>query len=111
MIDNVVVFPRAKRDTPPQSIEEIHEKRALVKKEHIEMTLDDVMANVFYHLSEEGLNIADESCIKETSLVIESLRAALYKSVDFNHPLHDIANTMFKYEPLDGIPDSELPQE
>lgn len=111
MTDNVIVFPKAKRDTPPQTVEEVHEKRAQAQKEHIEVVLDDVMSNVFYHLSEEGFTIAEEDCIKQTSLVIESLRAAMYKSVDFNHPLHDLANSMFRYEPLDGPLEAEAPQE
>lgn len=114
MTDNVIVFPKAKRDTPPQTVEEVHEKRALAQKEHIEVLVDDIMSNVFYQLSEEGFDITDESCIKETCLVVESLRAALYKSVDFNHPLHDLANNMFKYEPLDGPAEeveAEAPQE
>ena len=110
MTDNVILFPKTKRDTPPQSIEEIHEKREQVKKEHIEMVLDDIMSNVFYHTSEEGFQLSEEECIKETSLVIEALRAAMYKAVDLNHPLHDLANNMFKYEPLDG-PQVEAPQE
>lgn len=111
MTDNVIVFPKGKRDTPPQSIEEIHEKREQVKKEHIEMVLDDVMSNVFYHMSEEGFELSTDDCIKTTAMLIETMRAAMYKSVDFNHPLHDLANSMFRYEPLDGPQEAEAPQE
>lgn len=109
--DNVIVFPKAKRDTPPQSIEEIHEKRAVVKKEHIEMVLDDVMSNVFYHLSEEGFDMGDEGCVKSTAMLIETMRAAMYKSVDLFHPLHDITETMFTFESLDESNKEDSPVE
>lgn len=98
MTNNVIVFPKMKRDTPPQSLEELHEKRETVKREHAEMVLDDVMSNVFYHLSEEGFDMSDDDCIKTTALLIESMRSAMYKSVDIFHPLHDIADSMFQYE-------------
>lgn len=101
MTDNVVVFPKAKRDTPPQSIEEIHEKRTAVKKEHAEVVLDDVMSNVFFHMSEEGFDLGHEDCIKTTAMLIETMRSAMYKAVDLNHPLHDIADTMFRYDTED----------
>jgi hypothetical protein len=110
MKDNVVVFPRANRDIPPQSIEEIHEKRKAVKKEHIEVVLDDVMSNIFYQMHEEGFDLADEDCIKTTAMLIETMRAAMYKAVDFNHPLHDLANSMFKYESEEDPPE-EVPTE
>lgn len=95
MTDNVVVFPRSKRDTPPQSIEEIVEKRQEIQKEHIEFVIDEALAACFSFCYNEGFDVSSNECTKATGLFVEALRATLFKSVGFQHPLHELADSLF----------------
>ena len=94
-MNNVVLFPRQKKDTPPTTIEEIYENATETRKEHVEYVLDDVLAFVFQRCYDEGFNLGDDICIKSTSMIVETLRAGLYRSVGIPHPLHDSADRMF----------------
>lgn len=98
--DNVVFFPKTKKNTPAQTMAELIQSVEGVKKEQIEFLIDDTMSFIFSRLYEEGFNLAQEHCTKSTALLIESFRAALYNSVGMNHPLQDMSENMFKI--IDG---------
>lgn len=98
MTDNVIAFPKAKRGSPPASLEEVLQSVESSRKEHIEFIVDDVMTFAFGRAIDEGFNLGDEKCCKNTALVVESLRAVLYKTVGINHPLHTAAETIFVSE-------------
>jgi len=94
MTDNIIVFPKSKKDTPPLTIQEIVEKQEEVRKGHIEFVLDEVLANCFGFCYNEGFDLGKDECVNTTGLVIESLRAALFKSVGLNHSLHQLADSL-----------------
>lgn len=94
-MSNVVLFPRHKKDTPPTTIEEIYENAVETRKEHIEYVLDDVLAFVFQRCYEEGFNLGHEDCVKTTSMIVETMRSGLYKTVGIPHPMHDLSENMF----------------
>ena len=86
------------------------------RKEHIEFIVDDVMTFAFARAIDEGFNLGDENCCKNTALVVESLRAALYKTVGIGHPLHNAADSIFVSEQeaasiVHGVDMSEGPDE
>jgi hypothetical protein len=95
MTDNVIVFPKSKKDTPPLTMQEIVEKQEEVRKGHIEFVLDEVLANCFGFCYNEGFDLGRDDCVKTTGLVIEALRAALFKSVGLNHQLHELADSLY----------------
>lgn len=95
---NVIAFPKAKRDTPPQSMEELYENVESTRKEHIEFLMDEILSFVFSRAYEEGFNLSDEDCLKTTALLVESFRAALYNTAGIDHPFHPMANDVFKIE-------------
>lgn len=98
MTDNVIVFPKGKKNTPPQSIEEVHESMEAVRKEHVEFLVDECCSFVFGRLMDEGFDLGDDKILHETMLVVESLKAALYACSGINHPLHNIARQVFAFE-------------
>lgn len=94
-MSNVIAFPRQKRDSPPQTMEELLETVETTRKEHIEYIMDEALAFVFGRVYDEGFDLGDEDCLKTTALLVESFRSAMYKSVGINHPFHAMADSVF----------------
>ena len=94
-MNNVVVFPKAKQGAPANSIDEILENMEVIRKEQVEMLLDDTLSYVFSRCYQEGYDLSADHCVKPTAMVVESLRAALYRTVGMSHGLHDAADKMF----------------
>lgn len=105
MTNNVVLFPKAKRGTPPQTLEELIENVSEARKEHIEFVIDEALSFVFGRCYDEGFDLNQDHCLKTTALIVESLRAGLYMAVNLNHPLHAAAEGMFVME--DELPLSQ----
>ena len=95
MTTNVVVFPKAKKGSPANSIDEILENIELARREQVEMLINETMSMVFSRCHQESYDLTGDSCVKATALAVESLRAALYIVIGQSHPLHEIANQMF----------------
>lgn len=94
-MSNVIVFPRAKKGAPANSIDEILENVEQARKEQVEMLIDDTLSFVFSRCYSEGFDLTDDKCIKTTGLVVEALRASLYKTSGLPHTLHDVAEQIF----------------
>jgi len=104
MTDNVVIFPKAKRGTPPQTMEELLETVETTRKEHAEFLMDDILSFVFSRCFEEGFDLNQDHCLKSTALLVESFRSALYGAAGVEHPLHDVAESMFiSEEDVDAV--------
>lgn len=98
MNNNIIKFPKGKKDAPPQSLEETLERVETARKEHIEYVVDEVLSYAFSRLADEGFDLADEDHAKHTALLIKSFEAALYKCSRLDHPLHELAEKMFTFE-------------
>lgn len=97
-MNNVIVFPKAKKGAPANSIDEILENVEMARREQIEMLIDDTLSFVFSRCYAEGFDLTEDRCVKTTALVVESLRAALYNTCNIKHSLHDVANQLFVNE-------------
>lgn len=104
MTSNVIQFPKLKRNTPPQSIEELNKNIEETRKEHVEYVIDETMTYAFQKAFDEGFDLGEDDCFKMTALLVEAYRAALYKSVGIEHPLQDFADTAFAITDEDGNP-------
>lgn len=94
-MSNVVVFPKAKKGSPANSIDEILENIEATRREQIEMIIGETLSDVFAYCRQEGFNLTDDHCVKTSALVVESLRAALYNTCNLSHALHDVAEKLF----------------
>jgi hypothetical protein len=94
-VNNVIVFPRAKKGAPANSIDEILENVEQARREQVEMLIDETLSMVFGRCYQEGFDLTDDRCIKATALVVEALRASLYKTSGLPHTLHDVAEQIF----------------
>lgn len=104
MTNNVIQFPKLKRNTPPLSIEELNKNIEETRKEHVEYVIDETMSFAFQRAYDEGFDLGEDDCFKVTAMLVEAYRAALYKSVGIYHPLHDFADTAFAITDDEGNP-------
>ena len=95
MTDNVVLFPKSKRETPPQSIEEIIDGVQKMREMRVEEILYSMTSLVLSQLIDSGVNIEDTECNKSIALLFESIKALIYKSFSLPHPLHEFSNQAF----------------
>lgn len=105
---NVIAFPKGKRNTPPQTIEEVSNSIEALRRDHVEFLVDECCAFIFNRLYDEGFDLADEEYTKQTTLVVESLKSALYATVNIEHPLQHLSEKMFVYDSEAETPVDEV---
>ena len=105
--NNVLMFPedRMKKDSSPQTIEDVEEKVDDFKRIHIQESLETLVPLLFNQIHMLGFEPPeDESLyIKEGSLVVEAIRSFMSKVHDIPHPLHMIAEHMFEDHGEEGL--------
>ena len=97
-MSNVIVFPKAKKGAPANNIDEILENVEIARREQVEFLIDETLSYVFSKCYDEGFDLTQDTCVKTTALVVESLRAALFKTAGITHGLHEVANQIFLSE-------------
>ncbi len=106
----VVLFPNSKRETPPQSLEEIQAHIEQVRQNHVEELCDTMAQDIFELLMEYGVTFNDEygmlpEYYKDAAMIIESVRSILNRKMELNHFFHDYAEKLFDIkETADGVP-------
>lgn len=95
---NVIPFPKGKNNAPPQSVEETMASVESNRREVIDYLVDDCCAFIFNRLYDEGFDLADDDCTKQTALVVESLKSALLATVNIHHPLQELSEKIFQYD-------------
>jgi len=96
MSDNVVIFPRERKDAPPQTLDEMHKTIETLRKERIELAIDSAVPLLFMNLMQEGFDLTlNDDGVKDSAMIIESVRAALFRSMNFKHGLHSISDKLF----------------
>ena len=87
MSEKVIEFPKNKvvRDIPGQVLEE-RQKRADQKM--ADGIVEEVTAMVITELDNYFVNIEDESFTKDLVLMVDALRATVYRQFGFEHHLH-----------------------
>lgn len=101
-MNNVIHFPKGKRNSLPQTIEEVIETVENTRREHIEMFMSMMIPFIFQKACDEGFDVSQESCIKTNTFFIESLNAMLCKAAGMYHPIHLVVDDI-----ADGLLDDE----
>ena len=98
-MDNVIQFPGFKKNSPPQSLEEINTNLENIKNIHVQETLALVIPMLFEQLAVAGFEFEEEtSDVKSGALVVEAVRSMLLYKYDMYHPFQEISESIFKEE-------------
>lgn len=93
----VIPFPKEKRPTPNDSAEQVYQDIIRAHKERAEIIVDEVIGSAYniIHAYNVPLDNENELSLKNTALVVESLRSLLLGISGIPHPLQAIADSIF----------------
>lgn len=101
-MDNVVQFPKAKKNSPPQNLEEVQSNLDAVRTLHVEETMAVLAGTMFDQLAVSGFDFDSEEevpkDIKDVALVFESIRSLLMKQYGMEHPFQLLGDHMFEVQ-------------
>lgn len=95
--NNVIAFPNAKKDTPPQNIEEFDAKKEKYQRNY-SRDFSEMMYNyVFTEMSRDGVDFTEneEELLPSVILVMESITSLHLKANKLHHTLQDFASEAF----------------
>lgn len=94
-MDNIVIFPKSKKNSPPQTVEEILENVEKIRVEHSDLVLDELIPQIYTYFLDLGIDVMKHSCTKENVMLMEAIRSLIYKHNNLDHPLQTLADTIF----------------
>ena len=104
---NVVAFPKAHKDAPAQSLEEVIERVSENRREHVNHIVDELGSFFVARAYDEGFPIDGDDCFKDVILVVEAMRSAMYKSVGLEHPIQTVVDNVISLGD-DSLTDVEI---
>lgn len=96
--NNVIKFPEnriIRLGNVPFFNEDIDEH----KTKYIDSILSRHMQALYNKLGFDGINTENEQFYKDYSFVVESLRSALYRSMEMTHPIQQFVDVNFEMSP------------
>ncbi len=97
MTDNVILFPGFKRDTAPQSVEEIVDKVTQTRKDHVNMVMNDMIPEIIHMFGAYGVDINDDKYVKDVAMIMESTKSLLNRQYNLEHPFHKMVDNIFEF--------------
>ena len=96
----LVIFPNKNPDKifVPQSTEEVEDNMEQIQLYHISETIDSVLPLIFNTLTIAGFDLSNNDDIKNGALLVEALRSVLCQFYGIDHPLQEVAESLFKTE-------------
>ena len=101
--NNVIKFPKFD-NSPPQSGEELGVYFDKNKKAYIDYICDHYCTNLYNKLGGHGFDVFDGDFITNFSYTVETLRYAMYSSLDLDHPLKEHIDDMLEIIESDDLP-------
>lgn len=90
---NVILFPKEKLDSPPQSLDDILEKLEDNQREAVEEALDQVIPCLIASLANYNLYVSDE---KDLGMIVEAVKSGIYRTIKINHKLQEITDQLIR---------------
>ena len=97
MTDNVVLFPGMKRESPPQTVEEIVDQVTQTRKEHVEGVINDLIPELIQLFGSYGLDVNSDENIRDVAMVMESIKSLLARQYRLPHPFHEMVDNIFEF--------------
>ncbi len=95
MTDNVVIFPVTKKQSPPQTIEEIVDRVTQTRIDHVENVLIDIIPDMIHMFGSYGLDISSDDYVKDVAMIMESVKSMISRQYHVEHPFHKMVDTIF----------------
>ena len=106
-MSNVILFPKEKKNCPPQSVEEIQVRLEEKKTEYVNDMVDYYGTEMLAKISQDGFEIDEDNFMKDFAFTLESLRSGLYRSIGIEHPLQNSVDEAIKVSMIDDDTEDE----
>jgi len=94
--NNVILFPKDKKNSPPQTLDDIKMFVSEIREGHINIIMDDFIPFIFIALSETvGSDVTESKNAKDCALVIDSIKSLLLKCSSKHHELQDFCEKVY----------------
>lgn len=97
MTNNVVPFPGFKRESPPQTVEEIVDKVTQNRKDHVEGVMADIVPEFIHLFGSYGLDVTSDEFIKDVAMIMESTKSMISRQYRLEHPFHKMVDNIFDF--------------
>ena len=102
MSDNILQFPKQKKNTPPQTEEELKASIEQVRGRFVTETAVEIAFDVFRNIENAGCDInSNNSSRHDLILIVEAVKSAMYRSLGMKHPLQDFAISVVDESKID----------
>ena len=109
MTDNVVQFPiHAIKSIENALSEPDKQDLQMNKQRYLDASVDQIGVALMNSFAMIGINVFDQKCGEDFSIVMEMIRCAMYRNVDIDHPLHSLMDDMYENQ-AGYFGDEELP--
>jgi len=102
--DNLIIFPKIKKNTPKVKISEKKQKeiKDLQCKIFVSKQIETLQDELFKHFNENSIQVDRVEFQKDFAMVMESLKALLYRDFQLPHNLHKVTDKIAKPFSVDG---------
>lgn len=90
MSDNLIVFPKGKLGSPPQSLEDIVEAVVTNRNAYISHLAESITEDVLLRLEDANVDLENAEGIRHIAMLTDALRACICKSMGVEHPLDSL---------------------
>ena len=102
MSDNILQFPKQKKNTPPQTEEELKASIEQVRGRFVTETAVEIAFDAFRYIEKAGCDITSNySSRHDLILIVEAVKSAMYRSLGMKHPLQDFAISVVDESKID----------
>lgn len=95
--ENIIVFPRGYRGTPPGTIEEVRAAVDEIALFHVDEALGPLMGMIFEVLQRSGFDFSErqDEMQKDAAMVLTCLKSLMCKVRHIKHPFQQITEETF----------------
>mgnify|MGYP007071589942 FL=1 len=97
MTDNVVLFPGFKKESPPQTVEEIVDKVTQTRKDHVDGVMMDLVPEFIQLFGSYGLDVSSDEFVKDVAMIMESVKSMVSRQYRLEHPFHEMVDNIFDF--------------
>lgn len=90
-MSKIVEFPKHKivRENLSGEDPRLSKVKLASKLNYADNLVEDIVDMTVEELEAQGIDVEEEKFMKDFSLAVDAIRAAVYRQLDLDHPLHD----------------------
>lgn len=95
--EKVILFPKLKQNSPPQSLEEVLEAIKDNRVAYVDDVADELSQYVIIECQNAGFDLDSNNLelVSSVHLMVESIRAILFRLSNMEHPLHSLSEELY----------------